>query len=954
MTGMGEHNMKNGKLSGLRLTPLAVVIVVGMVVLGTELLFMLTLHELLIPLAPFELPDIAWDFIDAITLTAVVTPLFYFLVFRSMENEERFRQTLATAPNAIVIVDEQGRITDWNLAAQRMFGYSREEAVGQTMHQLIAPHRFHDDAVRGFAHFEESGSGPLIGKTTEVAALRKDGSEFPVEVSISALKLKGHWHAVGIIHDITERKQAEELVSAQLAEIKRARLDWQAVFDSISHPIFLHDGEFRVIRANRAYAEQAGKSFQEIIGQPYYEAFPKSDKPMPCCLRAMEKAEEEEEEEEVAVGAAIYRSRSFAVRNEQGAYLYSVHILEDITGRKQADRQKHLEGIRLSASLQINSMVGADEKAVLDFILEEGLRITDSRYAFIGGINEDASVMTIHSWSSEVMETCAVEQPPIKFPIDKAGIWAEPVRNRKAIIINDYAQPHPQKHGYPPGHVEIRRYLGVPIFDGDRVAMVAAVANKSQEYDEADVAALSSVMTDAWRVIRRNRAEQELCESEGRFHHLFENMNSGVAVYQTDAACEAFTLKSFNQAAERIERVKREEVLGRNVEEVFPGVRAFGLLEVFRRVCRSGEAERFPPAFYQDERISGWRENYVYRLDSGEIVAVYDDVTERKQTEEELRLRAQLLDGATDSIFVSDFDGNFVYLNEAAWKLRGYTRDELMAINLHTLDTPEYARLVESRIRDLMEKGHCIFESAHRRKDGSVMPIEVSARIIESGGRKLVLAATRDVTERKQAEQKKLEAGVRLKDALEDAVGAIAATLEQRDPYTAGHQRRVAQLAAVIGEEMGLAREVIEGIHFGGLIHDLGKISVPAEILGKPGRLTDTELGLIKVHAEAGYQIVKDIAFPWPVADMVRQHHERLDGSGYPQGLKGDEIVLEARILAVADVVEAMSANRPYRPGFGTDAALEEITRGRGTQLDAMAVDACLRIIREKGFVFTK
>src|SRR3989338_821755 len=515
MTGMGEHNMKNGKLSGLRLTPLAVVIVVGMVVLGTELLFMLTLHELLIPLAPFELPDIAWDFIDAITLTAVVTPLFYFLVFRSMENEERFRQTLATAPNAIVIVDEQGRITDWNLAAQRMFGYSREEAVGQTMHQLIAPPRYHADAARGFAHFEESGSGPLIGKTTEVAALRKDCSECPVELSISALKLKGHWHAIGIIHDITERKQAEaafqtlvtsmaqnigaaffhetvrslsawlgaecviagelvdenrvralamqldgkavehyeyalpgtpcnnvaskgyceypegvcrlfpedkdladmgaeayvgtpvrdkngkvngilcaifrhklalppkakevmemiavrvgveierqraeQTISAQHAEIERARLDWQAVFDSISHPIFLHDGEFRVIRANRAYAEQAGKSFQEIIGQPYYEAFPKSDKPMPCCLRAMEKAEEEEEEEEVVVGKAIYSSHSFCVRNEQGVYLYSVHILEDITERKQADRQKHLEGIRLRASLQINSMVGADE-----------------------------------------------------------------------------------------------------------------------------------------------------------------------------------------------------------------------------------------------------------------------------------------------------------------------------------------------------------------------------------------------------------------------------------------------------------------------------------------------------------------------------------------------------------------------------------------------------------------
>ncbi|MBI5625760.1 MAG: PAS domain S-box protein [Nitrosomonadales bacterium] len=524
------------KLLAFLNTPLGVVIVVGMVALIVELLFMTLLHGFLE--VRFKLSDTAWNVIDAITLTVTISPALYFLVFRKIhESEQRFRQTLATAPNAIVIVGGEGRITDWNLAAQRMFGYSEEEAVGQLMHQLLPPHRYRDDAERGFAHFQETGKGPVIGKVTEIAALRKDGSEFPIELSISAVKLKGRWHAIGIIHDITERKRAADI---------------------------------------------------------------------------------------------------------------------------------------------------------------------------------------LHT-------------------------------------------------------------------------------------------------------------------SEERFHHLFENMSSAVAVYQPDAACEVFTFKSVNRALERIERVKREEVLDRSIEGAFPGVRAFGLLEVLRRVCRSGEAEHFPLAFYQDERISGWRENYIYRLDSGEIVAVYDDVTGRKQ-----------------------------------------------------------------------------------------------------------------------AEQKKLEAGILLKDSLEGAIGAIAATLEQRDPYTAGHQRRVAQLAAAIGEEMGLAREVIEGIHFGGLIHDLGKISVPAEILGKPGRLTGIEFGLIKTHAEAGYQIVKEIAFPWPVADMVYQHHERLDGSGYPQGLKGEQIVLEARILAVADVVEAMSSNRPYRPGFGMDAALGEITRVRGAQLDPVAVDACLRVVREKGFVFTK
>jgi len=781
MTGMGEHNMKNRKLSGLMLTPLAVVIVVGMVVLGAELLLMVFVEPLV---AQLKLPHTAWGFIDAVTLTAIVVPALSFLVFRKThDSEERFRQLYTLAPNAVVIVNQQGRITDWNPAAQQMFGYSEEEAVGQLMHQLIAPHRFRDDAVRGFARFEESGSGPLLGKTTEIAALRKDGSEFPIELSISAVKLQGRLHAIGIIHDITERKRAEELVSAQHAEIMRARLDWNAVFDSISYPIFLHDNEFRVIRANRAYAEQAGKPFQEIIGQPYYTSFPKSDKPMPCCLRAVEKAEGEEEEE-VAIGEAVYRSRNFAVRNEQGAYLYSVHILEDITERKQ---------------------------------MEDTLR-----------------------------------------------------------------------------------------------------------------------------------------ESEERYRSLFENMLEGYAycrmLFEQGTPLD-FIYLGVNDAFKKITGLK--EVVGKKITEVIPGIRASNpeLFEIYGRVALTGQPEKFETYI---DTLGIWFSVTAYSPRKEYFVAVFDDITERKQAEEELRLRAQLLDGATDSIFVSDFDGNFVYLNEAAWKLRGYTRDELMAINLHTLDTPEYARLIETRIRELMEKGYGTFESAHRRKDGSVMPIEVSARIIESGGRKLVLAATRDVTERKQAEEFQRQSQEQLSAALEDAIGAVAATLEQRDPYTAGHQRRVAQLAAAIGEEMGLAREVIEGIHFGGLIHDLGKISVPAEILGKPGRLSDTELGLIKVHAEAGYQIVKDIAFPWPVADMVRQHHERLDGSGYPQGLKGDEIVLEARILAVADVVEAMSANRPYRPGFGTDAALEEITRGRGTQLDPVAVDACLRIIREKGFVFTK
>ncbi len=190
-----------------------------------------------------------------------------------------------------------------------------------------------------------------------------------------------------------------------------------------------------------------------------------------------------------------------------------------------------------------------------------------------------------------------------------------------------------------------------------------------------------------------------------------------------------------------------------------------------------------------------------------------------------------------------------------------------------------------------------------------------------------------------------------LRKSLEDGIQAIAATVEMRDPYTSGHQQRVARLAVALAKEIGLSEERIHGLHLAGIVHDLGKISVPAEILAKPGKLTSVELELIRGHAQAGYEILKDIDFPWPIAAIVLQHHERFDGSGYPQGLKGEDILLESRIMAVADVVEAMASHRPYRATLGIDVALQEIERGSGTRYDPAVAGACLRMFGEGRYV---
>ena len=193
----------------------------------------------------------------------------------------------------------------------------------------------------------------------------------------------------------------------------------------------------------------------------------------------------------------------------------------------------------------------------------------------------------------------------------------------------------------------------------------------------------------------------------------------------------------------------------------------------------------------------------------------------------------------------------------------------------------------------------------------------------------------------------------KLSNSLRQTIEAIALTVEMRDPYTAGHMTRVSELCVAIGKEMGFSKSCVEGLRFGGTIHDLGKIYIPAEILNRPGELSAAEFDLIKTHPQVGYEIIKGIDFPWPIAEMVRQHHERRDGSGYPKGLVGDNIIMEAQVLAVADVIEAVASHRPYRPALSIEDGLDLISKGRDSLYNAEVVDACIKLFKEDGFKFT-
>jgi PAS domain S-box-containing protein len=453
-------------------------------------------------------------------------------------------------------------------------------------------------------------------------------------------------------------------------------------------------------------------------------------------------------------------------------------------------------------------------------------------------------------------------------------------------------------------------------------------------------------------ITEREQMAVALHESENLYRSLFENMLNGFAycqmIFELNQPQDFIYLK-VNSAFEALTGLK--DVVGKKVSQVIPGIRESDpeLLEIYGRVASTGKPERFETYV---EALKMWFSISVYSPEKEYFVVVFDVITERKRVEQELRLKERMLDGASDSIFLHDLDGHFTYLNEAAYKSRGYEKEELFAKNIFALPTPEYAALREKRLAELLEKGELIFESAHFRKDGSIMPVEIQARVFDLDDRPLILSAVRDISERKQSEIEVRQGLDKLRQALQGTVMALANTVEIKDPYTAGHQRRVAQLSCAMARELGWSPDQVEGMQVLCFLHVMGKIAVPAEILNKPGKISLTEFSLIKVHPQVGYNILKDITFPWPVAQGVLQHHERLDGSGYPSGLTEGEITPEAKILAVADVVEAMASHRPYRAALGINQALKEITDHKGTLYDPQAVEVCVQMFTEKGFRF--
>jgi len=451
-------------------------------------------------------------------------------------------------------------------------------------------------------------------------------------------------------------------------------------------------------------------------------------------------------------------------------------------------------------------------------------------------------------------------------------------------------------------------------------------------------------------ITERKRLEDLLMESEERYRRLFETASDGIVLLEKREG----KITHANTAAGKMLGYSLEESVGKKLQDI-------GMVDIDDFQTTMQELNKMGIVHYTDVSIetkSGEHINTdIYLVDKSMSVQCNIRDTSERNRAEKLLLNSEekhrlLFDGAGDAIFVADSEARMLSVNSLACARLGYTHAELMSMTVYQVDSPAEAPNAPDRIAQLMEHGHLTFETVHKCKDGSLIPTEVSARRITWDGQPAIMSICRDITSRKLAEEKLKQTLEKLRKNLVGTIHALSSTVEARDPYTSGHQTRVSNLARVIAQEMGLPNDAVDTIRMAGSIHDIGKISIPAEILSKPGKLSNVEFSLVKVHPQSGYYIIKDTGLPYPIAEIILQHHERLDGSGYPQGLKDGQILLESQIISVADVVEAMVSHRPYRAALGIDVALEEIEKHKGILYDADAVDACLKLFREKGFKF--
>jgi len=829
------------------------------------------------------------------------------------ESEEKYRTILDNIEEAYYESDLAGNLTFITDSLCRISGYSREELMGINNRQYTTKET--TEKMYQVSNEVYRTGKPVTGYDYEI--IKKDGAKAYLSASISLLKNSAGKKIGfrGMTRNITARKKAEE-------ELQQSEEKYRLTFASTSDVIFTLDSEFKVSNITPSVEKILGYKPEELINK----SFPDLNLMTPESLER-------------------------AIPNV-GRVLSGVEVPNVVYNFITKEGLTRIGEVTGSPIVQEGKIIGVScvARDITERVWAEEALIESEKY--FKEITENSSDITIITDKDGDIKYCSrsIERFTGYKPEELIGrsaltfIHLDDKKRAvgdfgKAILTIDSAIPNAFRIVHKDGSERYFEGLGKNLLDNPAVA---------------------GFIMNVRDITERKKAEKSLQRSEEKYRSMIETIEDGY--FEVDLAG---TFTFVNDAQCRIVGTPREQLLGKNNRAYTSEEEAKRLYQLFNGLYRTGEPVRgFAFEYKRKDGTMAFSEMSASLIRNSEgkpigFRGIARDVTERKQAEEEL-LQSEakyrsLIENAQEGIYQSISEGRYLTLNYAFAKMLGYeSPEEVMAtitdiaqqlyVNPH--DRKKLLELVE-------EKGSVTdFETEYCKKDGSRIWVSINMHAVRDNHGRLLYyqGINQDITEKKKIETERQENIERLRKSLGATINAMAVTVETRDPYTAGHQRRVADLARAIAMEMNLKSEQIDGVRMASMIHDIGKISIPSEILTKPTQLTNLEFNLIKTHPVSGYNILKDIEFPWPIARIVLEHHERIDGSGYPNSLKGEQILLESRIIAIADVVEAISSHRPYRAAHGIDAGLDEITKNRGILYDSDLVDACLRLFREKNY----
>lgn len=430
-------------------------------------------------------------------------------------------------------------------------------------------------------------------------------------------------------------------------------------------------------------------------------------------------------------------------------------VLHDVTERKRHEASLALQARRADALLELPKVAETgDETAFIQRGLELIEGLTDSPISFLHFVNPDQETIELVAWSRRTLSTYCSAIHDRHYPVGEAGIWADAVRRGEPVVFNDYARVT-HRRGLPPGHASLERLISLPVIEQGKVVLLLGVGNKTTNYTDLDVEAMQLIANEIWRLVQHRRGLSALAASEARYRELVENMSDGVAVYEAMDEGRDFVFRDYNRAAERIGLLPRDQVIGYRLTETYPGAEEMGLLDLIRRVWKSGESEYFPIRNYKDDRIDIWADNHAFKLQTGEVVAVYNDVTAQRQAQQQITRFSRVLERSLNEIYIFDSRTlRFMDVNLGARTNLGYTLEELRALTPVDLKSEvsaqDYARLLEPLRSGLEQK--VVFSTHQRRKDGTLYPVEAHIQLMDEEP-PVFVAIIQDITERAQAEE---------------------------------------------------------------------------------------------------------------------------------------------------------------------------------------------------------